>query len=111
MAKYKFRLSDVDGTVPGVAVLLVVNVDPTCPEDKMLIAVDRFTEDDGADSPYDPVRRAEGLWASTKQDWPGHVHKIAHNERAGFLAANRRTEDLIGKSAWDSARAYWLEYR
>lgn len=109
MAKHKFRLADVDGTVPGVAVLLVINVDPTAPEDKLVLSVDRFDEND--DSPYDPALRAEGLWESVKKDWPGYVHKIALNERATFLVANRRTEDMIGKPAWDTPRDYWLEYR
>jgi hypothetical protein len=82
----KIKKSDVDGTVPGRAVLLIVNVDdPDGPQGVMHAL---FVE--GEYNCTDPQLSAQGLWESTKGDWPNHTHSIALNERARYLMAARR---------------------
>ena len=93
-------LADVDGTVPGVAML--ISADLSQGEDaKPLIST--IVED--ADHP-DPQLCAEGLWEGIKDDWPGWSMTIMCNERAKYLTANRRTRHLIGEPAWDSPQEY-----
>lgn len=82
--------TDIDGTVPGVAVSTIVSLDPEA--DRLLISVDRYVETDFPD----PQLTAESIWASVKDDWPGCAHTVALNDRARYLMARRRVERLIG---------------
>jgi hypothetical protein len=107
MAKKTFRLADVDGTVPGVAIMTIVSIDPNTPEDKVLLSVDRFVE---ADDRPEPALNAEALWESTKGDWPKHQMTIAINERAKYLRMNRRQRALLGDGGTMSPREYWENY-
>lgn len=98
-----FTLADVDGSVPGVAML--ISADLSKGEDAQpMIAT--FVE--SADCP-DPALRAEGLWESIKDDWPGHTRTVMCNERARYLLAQRRTKSQIGSPAWDSPEEYFKE--
>lgn len=98
-----FTLADVDGTVPGVAMLIAADLSKG--EDAQPM-ISTFVE--SADCP-DPAMRAERLWESIKGDWPGHTKTVMCNERARFLTANRRTESLLGSPAWDSPEQYFKE--
>lgn len=97
----KFRLADVDGTVPGVAMLISVDLSKGEDAQPMHSVV---VEEPGK---ADPALRASRLWESMKDDWPGHTMTVITNKRAAYLAANRRTQDMIGSPAWDSPREYW----
>lgn len=97
----KFTLADVDGTIPGVAMLITTDLslgEDAQPMHSVVI------EEPGKD---DPDLRARRLWESMKDDWPGHTMTVITNQRATYLAANRRTESLIGSPAWDSPQEYW----
>lgn len=99
----ELTLADVDGTVPGVAML--VTVDLSLGEDAQPMHTVVIEEPDKAD----PELRARRLWESIKDDWPGHTMTIMCNPRAAYLTANRRTADMIGSPAWDSPEEYLAE--
>lgn len=105
--KKSFRLADVNGTIPAVAIMTIVSTDPATPEDKVLLSVDRFVETDDV---ADPALLAEALWESTKCDWPRHQMTIAVNERAKYLRMNRRQRTLLGDSGTMTPREYWENY-
>lgn len=100
MAK-KFSLADVDGTIPGVAMLITADLSKGEDAQPMHSVV---IEEPGLD---DPDLRARRLWASMIDDWPGHTMTVMLNPRATYLAANRRTINTIGSPAWDSPQEYW----
>jgi len=107
MPKKSFRLADVDGTVPGVAIMTIVSIDPATPEDKILLSVDRIIE---ADDRPNPGQFANALWESTKGDWPKHKATFALNERATYLLMNSRNNAILGDTVGMSPREYWENY-
>lgn len=58
------------------------------------VSADVFREDDETSSAYDPYHRAEMLWESVKDDFPGARHAIYENERAKELKSNTRMEAM-----------------
>jgi hypothetical protein len=83
---------DVDGTVPGRAVLLIVNIDD--PSSKTGVIHQVFVE--GEHNCTDPNLSAQGLWESISADWPDHIHTIVQNERARYLMTARRMKEIFG---------------
>lgn len=75
----KPTLADVDGTVPGKAMLMSVRLDEDNPGQMCTI----FEE--GPDDPVDPWTRAEGLMRGIEADWPEHEWAIVGNWRAKYL--------------------------
>lgn len=96
-------LADVDGTIPGVAML--VSVDLSLGEEAQPMHTVVVEEPGKAD----PELRARRLWEGIKDDWPGHTMTVMCNPRAAYLMANRRTADMIGSPAWDSPAEYLAE--
>lgn len=99
----ELTLADVDGTVPGVAMLVTADLSLGWDAQPMHSVV---VEEAGKD---DPELRARRLWDSMKDDWPGHTMTVMCNPRAVYLMANRRTADLIGTPAWDGPEEYLAE--
>jgi len=89
MTTKKIRRSEVDGTVPGVALLVVADL--ANPDSKVF--QDRFSEPESAN----PHAYAYALWNSVKEDFPNHDYSIVINERARYLMAANRVEALLGE--------------
>jgi len=85
--------SDVDGTVPGVAMLVMANLSD--PDTKVLheTITEAVTADAGAAFP-NPHQSCERLWESTKGDWPGYSMTVMLNERARYLMTKGRMESI-----------------
>jgi hypothetical protein len=90
MTKKEVALHEVDGTIPGRAALVVVNLDDI--ESRNGLMQTLYVEGEGGCD--DPQLWAEGLRESTKDDWPEHTFTIVLNERARYLMAARRTRDM-----------------
>lgn len=65
----------------GLAVLFIYQEDGT-------VSADPFYEDDGYES--DPFHRAQAIWESCKDDFPGAIVSIGLNERARTLMGRAR---------------------
>lgn len=87
----KIGRDEIDGTVKGRAVLLIVNIDD--PNGRQGVMHDFLVE--GEHGCTDPHLSADRLWEATKDDWPNHTHTILLNERARYLMAARRMKRLI----------------
>lgn len=90
--KKKISLSDVDGTVPGRAALIMINLEN--PDEHSGFMYQLFVESRGMN--VDPHVAAQALWESIKVDGPNHSHTIVLNERARYLMAARRMRELTG---------------
>lgn len=77
----KPTLADVDGTVPGRAVLMSIKVVDTLDEDPEQMHTD-LVETEGQP---DPWTWALGLMRSMEDDWPVHEWAIVGNWRARYL--------------------------
>ena len=99
----ELTLADVDGTMPGVAMLVTVDLSLGEEAEPMHTIV---IEEPGK---ADPERRARRLWESIKDDWPDHTMTVMCNPRATYLMAQRRTAHMIGSPAWDSPEEYLAE--
>lgn len=91
MADKKITLADVDGTIPGRAALVSINLDRMDDEGPMYA---QFVEGE-----YDctsPWHSAEGIWQSVKDDFPGHTKAIIVNERANYLRSARQLKEMFG---------------
>lgn len=75
----KPTLADVDGTVPGRAMLLCIRLDEDRPDQMYNL----FEET--PDAPADPWTFAEGLMRSIEGDFPEHEWAIVGNWRAKYL--------------------------
>lgn len=84
----KLTLADVDGTRPGVAALLTIDLSQGWDAKAMHQVV--------AESPEtpNPHRTAERLWESIKDDWPGWTHTVVVDERARFLMMDGRMQAM-----------------
>lgn len=86
----KLRLCDVDGTVPGRAALIIVNLDDIDSRTGMMQNL--FVE--GEYNCTDPHLSCQALWESTKDDWPNHQMTIVQNPRAHYLMAARNMRGM-----------------
>jgi len=84
MPKQKITLKDIDGTVPGRAALVSMNLNTM------------FDSDNGKPPQWagyvegefscdNPIEMAWALWESIKDDHPDHVPAVLSNERAKYL--------------------------
>jgi hypothetical protein len=103
----KFRLEDVDGNVRGVAMLVTADLRLThdawpCHE----VWVER--PGDAAD----PDLMVRALWEELRRDreWSSHTASVLLNERARYLAAQRRRRELYGEESVQSPQEYWEEH-
>lgn len=96
----KIDVKDVDGTVPGKAALVMINLDDPWNEkaDPSLVRSD-FDEEYAPD----PIRACWELWASIKGDWPGHTAAVIANDRAKYLDWDRKMR-AIGFTDNDPAK-------
>jgi hypothetical protein len=100
----KFRQADVDGTVPGVAMLVSADLsqgENASPQHTVWV--------EAPGDRADPVAMVQGLWESIKSDWPGHSTGLLLNERARYLMAQRRMREMFGEDSVMSPREYWEE--
>lgn len=86
---------DIDGTIEGVCVSVIVRLDPDEGVEP-LVSVDRYLEGRHPD----PELTAERVWQSIRDDWPGCAHTVALNERARYLMAKRRVEQILGEGSY-----------
>jgi hypothetical protein len=86
----KIPLSEVDGTVPGRAALVAINLED--PDTRSGFMHTIYVEGEGRCD--DPHLWADGLRESTKRDWPGHTFTIVQNERARYLMTARRMREM-----------------
>jgi hypothetical protein len=82
-------LRDVDGTVPGRAALVSINLDDP---DTTGTRYAYFVE--GEFGCTNPIGDCHGLWESIKGDWPDDTHGIIPNERACYLNWRARCEAM-----------------
>lgn len=77
----ELTLADVDGTIPGRAVLIIVDLDDP-------YATNSLMREDFVEGKYgctDPVDSCHRLWNGTKMDWPGYSHTVIATPRASYL--------------------------
>lgn len=74
-------LADVDGTIPGKAALVIINLDDPWGEETGSLMRD---DSDEERSP-DPVISCWNMWRATKSDWPKHTATVVANPRASYL--------------------------
>lgn len=84
-------IADVDGSTPGVAVLVVVNMVDENPNPQW----SRFVE--GERGCADPHLSATRLLNGIRDDFPGCEYTVVVNERARYLMAARRMHGLLGE--------------
>lgn len=77
----KLKLSDVDGTTPGRAALVHINLEDPLARDGFMQTV--YVE--GEYNCTNPWRSCEGLQRSIGGDWPNHHIAIIANARALYL--------------------------
>lgn len=95
----KTKLSDVDGTTPGRAALVLINLeDPGAPAGFM-----HSVYVEGEYNCTNPWRDCEGLLASTGGDWPNHHTTIIGNARAMYLKWVRDMVELLGSGDYSPA--------
>lgn len=97
----KFRLADVDGTVPGVAMLVSADLSQGVDAQPM-----HTTWVEEPDDRTDPVAMVQGVWESVLDDWPGHSTGLLLNERARYLMAQRRNRQMGFEQ---TPQEYWEE--
>lgn len=88
----KLKLTDVDGTIPGRAALVSINLDTMMDYDGKGSQFAGFVE--GEHNCADPIESAWALWESIKDDFPGRRAAVIANSRAKYLAWKRRIEAL-----------------
>jgi len=88
MAKKSISRDQVDGTVPGRAVLVMADL---VGDGQVMQQV--ITE---SETIVDPYRSAERLYDSIKDDWPTYGYSIIVNERARYLMTRGRMKALVG---------------
>lgn len=81
----KPKLKDVDGTIPGRAALILIDLEN--PDTRRGFMQSLFVEGEG--NCTDPVLSCNALWESTKGDWPRHRMAIVADERAKYIEWNR----------------------
>jgi hypothetical protein len=97
-----FRLKDVDGTVPGVAML--VSADLSKGQDARPM---HATWVEASGDVTDPYHSLLALWESIKGDWPGHTYSIIQNHRSRYLMAQTRSRSMGFEQ---TPREYWEAY-
>lgn len=106
MKKPKRTLKDVDGTVPGRAALVYVDLND--PDSRWgLMRTDYLEGDHGCD---DPILSCEALHESIKGDWTGHEYTIVANHRAKYLKWRRDMIAVLGEPGRYTPE-YYLENR
>lgn len=99
-------LADVDGTVPGKAMLMSVKLDEDEPGQMCTIFVEE------PDAPADPWTWAEGLMRGIEDDWPDHEWAIVGNWRARYLRWAYTMQSVIpGEHTPDEYVAMFKEHR
>ncbi|MEW9530672.1 hypothetical protein [Microbispora sp. NPDC049125] len=91
MTKKKITLEDVDGTVPGRAALVSMDLANPGGRNGGPMYHD-FVEGEGSD--HDPILRAQALQESIEDDWPNHTYAVLYNARAQYLATARQMREI-----------------
>lgn len=84
-------LDQVDGTVPGRAALIIINLNDTWGNEPYSLMRHDFQEDAATSDPVDACHR---LWSGIRTDWPKHQATIACNPRASYLDWKTKMEAL-----------------
>jgi hypothetical protein len=96
----KLKVTDVDGTVPGVAML--VSADLTLGEDAAPMH-SVFVESERCP---DPRQSCLNFWNSIRGDWPGHSISVIMNERARYLMYAARMTRMLGADSVEPPAEY-----
>ena len=80
---------EVDGTIPGVAMLVMADLSQGADATPMHESIVESA------SVTNPHQSAVRLWESTKDDFPGHTMTVLLNERARYLMTKGRMESML----------------
>lgn len=98
----RFRLKDVDGTVPGVAMLVTADLSKGTDARPM-----HQTWVEKPDDQQDPYHSLLTLWGTIMGDWPGHTFTVIQNQRSRYLMAQTRNRAMGFEQ---TPKEYWEAY-